>query len=384
MTADCSICQKPCALEESILAHENSGHFFHKCCLIDYLAVDSYNCCPLCKKPIDKYRILVNVYQKHFDALIEIVKTNCPIRVGKALNNMFLGFAEYFTFTMYLAYEAACKSQSLESMKILLCHRFTRGYEGSDRIPEIAAGCNAVEILKYLVECLGFEINLDGDYIEFGEACANGCLDTAKYLFEHEKDMPIAILHRDLSEALSFDHLHIAEFISSLPGFDFRNMDGTTLRYCFSHGTYDRIKWLIEKGVDPSVQDSVIVSEVAQTGDMEGLRYVLSFAGINAAARDNAAIRAACSNGSLESVQLLMDCPGVDPSAVDNEAIIAASRRGCTDIVTFLLADNRVDPHARNCQALQEACNAGHMEIVQILAALPRSPSNLLQETPAN
>lgn len=57
-----------------------------------------------------------------------------------------------------------------------------------------------------------------------------------------------------------------------------------------------------------------------------------------------------CSKGNLEAVKYLLSYEGVNPKDNDNCAFKYAALKGHTNVVEFLLKDDRVDPAAGNGQ----------------------------------
>jgi ankyrin repeat protein len=71
--------------------------------------------------------------------------------------------------------------------------------------------------------------------------------------------------------------------------------------------------------------------------------------------------------GNLEIVERLLQDERVDPSALNNYAIRSAAEYGHLAVVDGLLQDKRVDPSARNNAAIRSAAKNGHLAVVDRL-----------------
>ncbi|KAJ3317385.1 hypothetical protein HDV06_001675 [Boothiomyces sp. JEL0866] len=109
------------------------------------------------------------------------------------------------------------------------------------------------------------------------------------------------------------------------------------LRDAVTMGHLDIVKLLIQKGLDPSVDENLNIQRASQ-------------------------------NGHFNVVEYLLDDSRVDPSAKDNQAIRQAARRGYLDIVQLLLRDKRVTIKARNYEGIIQAAISGHFEITDYFA----------------
>jgi len=73
-----------------------------------------------------------------------------------------------------------------------------------------------------------------------------------------------------------------------------------------------------------------------------------------------------CNTQDLDSVKELIQ-KGVDPSVNNNVVLVWASYFGYSDIVELLLNDSRVDPSDKHNEALKVAIRKGHINIVKLL-----------------
>ncbi|KAJ3251027.1 hypothetical protein HK103_002923, partial [Boothiomyces macroporosus] len=105
------------------------------------------------------------------------------------------------------------------------------------------------------------------------------------------------------------------------------------LRDAVTMGHTEIAKLLVEKGLDPSVDDNLNIQRAAQ-------------------------------NGHYSLVEYLLRDPRVDPASKNNQAVGQAARRGYLDIVKLLLTDKRVKVNNRS---IVEAAIGGHFETVEFL-----------------
>src|SRR5688572_23343364 len=71
----------------------------------------------------------------------------------------------------------------------------------------------------------------------------------------------------------------------------------------------------------------------AEKGQLDILKYLITFPNVNPAADDNSAFRAASKNGDLETLRFLSSIPGVDPTAGENEPFKFAASDGYFEVL---------------------------------------------------
>jgi len=109
------------------------------------------------------------------------------------------------------------------------------------------------------------------------------------------------------------------------------------------------------------------ISEAADYGHLEVIKYLSGRHGVDASAQDNLAIINAARKGHLSIVEYLSSLPGVDASAQDNWAIVQASILGHTQVVEYLLTLPKVNAFARDNWGLIMAYIAGRYKLLAML-----------------
>ncbi|KAJ3331125.1 hypothetical protein HDU76_004034 [Blyttiomyces sp. JEL0837] len=85
------------------------------------------------------------------------------------------------------------------------------------------------------------------------------------------------------------------------------------------NGHLEVMKTLVGAGADPSGYDNYAISMAAQHGQLEAVRFLLSFPGVDATVSNNYPIQMAARNGQTEVVKLLLEIPGVDCTVDDHD-----------------------------------------------------------------
>ena len=101
------------------------------------------------------------------------------------------------------------------------------------------------------------------------------------------------------------------------------------------NGHSEVLKYLVELGCDPTVDNNYAILLLSYTGNLEVVKYLLGL-GCDPTAENNWAIGFASRNGRLEVVKYLVSV-GCDPKADNNWAIQIASENGHLDVVKYLL-----------------------------------------------
>jgi len=127
------------------------------------------------------------------------------------------------------------------------------------------------------------------------------------------------------------------------------------------------VSMLLEKGVDPSIQNNHAIHIATSQNYIDLVRILLNDPRVDPSINHNWDIREACMNGYTEIVKMLLNDSRVDPSDLDNEAIISTCCRGHTEIIKLLLKDSRVNPTARNNLTIIRATLWQNSDIVRLL-----------------
>ena len=104
----------------------------------------------------------------------------------------------------------------------------------------------------------------------------------------------------------------------------------------------ERVKYYLNKGVDPSDCNSYVIRIACDIGRLEIVKLLLMDYRVDPSVGNNYPIRSASESGYKEIAKLLLMDYRVDPSDIDNQAIRWASRNGHVEVVKLLFKDNRV------------------------------------------
>ena len=126
----------------------------------------------------------------------------------------------------------------------------------------------------------------------------------------------------------------------------------------------------ISKEVKHNIRENITIDiffKMIFHNSVNWIRVLLLDKRVDPSVDDNWPIQLASENGHSEIVKLMLTDKRVDPFDHYNYAIQAASENGYTEIVKLLLKDKRVDQYAEHNLALLLASENGHTEIVKIL-----------------
>lgn len=170
------------------------------------------------------------------------------------------------------------------------------------------------------------------------------------------------------------------------------------IKVASAYGHLKVMKFLIERGVDPSFDNNYALINSSKNGQKNIVKFLLEHPNVNLANGLNEALQYACENhqpriiktlikdsrvdpssnenqaitkasecGYVKIVELLLKHPNVNPADSDNASIRLASVCGHLQVVKLLLNDSRVDPTAKNNEAIKRAYERGHTDVVEIL-----------------
>lgn len=101
-------------------------------------------------------------------------------------------------------------------------------------------------------------------------------------------------------------------------------------------------------------------------GDVASLRFLLA-RGFDPSIKDSLGFRFACKNGHTKVVEELLKDGRCDPTACNQDSLTNASALGHIDIVRLLLDDGRADPSFWDYYALRFACEQNRADVVRVL-----------------
>ena len=164
------------------------------------------------------------------------------------------------------------------------------------------------------------------------------------------------------------------------------NDEFTALILASEYGNQRIVELLLEKQVDPNVQNSengrTALIQASQGGHYQVVEILLQ-KGADPNIHDNegwTALIFASFDGHYQVVELLLK-KGADPNIHDKEgwiALISAAQNGHQKVVELLL-EKQVDPNVQNCKngrtALIQASQGGHYQVVEILLQKGADPN---------
>ena len=133
------------------------------------------------------------------------------------------------------------------------------------------------------------------------------------------------------------------------------------------YGFTDEIRNLINKGVDPSIKNGIVIINASSNGHTDLVEMLLSDVRIDPSIDDNTPIQNASLNGHIDIVKLLLNDSRLSIGSSLDKSVDMASRNGHIDIVKLLLSDPRIDPSANKNSAILYASGHNHINIVKLL-----------------
>ena len=139
------------------------------------------------------------------------------------------------------------------------------------------------------------------------------------------------------------------------------------------------VKNLIDRGIDPSMNDDEAIQLASFHGHTEIVEYLLDDIRVNPCANYNYAIRTACMDNSIDIVRVLLS-KNVDPSACFNQCIIYCCKYNHIDLYDLLIKDVRVNPFKTGGDStILRAARHDDTELLYRLLTDPRFENNMLE-----
>ena len=123
-------------------------------------------------------------------------------------------------------------------------------------------------------------------------------------------------------------------------------------------------KWMVDNGVDITVDSNYAIQWVSKKGYLEVVKYLVSI-GADITADVNCAVRWASEYGHLETVKYLVS-QGADVTALGNFAVRWASMEGHLETVKYLVSQGADVTADGNCSVSWAKCH-GHFAVVEYL-----------------
>lgn len=109
-------------------------------------------------------------------------------------------------------------------------------------------------------------------YTDFCSACISGDLEKVKSLVEAGVD-PTKWYHRGIRCASRTGHLEIVKYFTSI-GVDIRVLDDTPVSIAVENGKLDVVKYLVDKGADITNGDGYLIRRTKEYDYFEELEYI--------------------------------------------------------------------------------------------------------------
>lgn len=188
-------------------------------------------------------------------------------------------------------------------------------------------------------------------------------LNFLKYLIREHNYIPIST---DLSIACEEGNLGIVKFL-----FKYINPDNNLIPLAALNGKLTIIKYLCNRGYDPTHYDNWAVALASQTGYLNIVKFLIERYNCAANGHNNHGLIWASFYGHIELVKYLIS-KGADPTANNNLAIEHAIMNNHLDLTKYLYYHN-ADPIKNNILTL--AINTNNPDLVRFLCEVGCKPS---------
>jgi len=158
-------------------------------------------------------------------------------------------------------------------------------------------------------------------------------------------------------------------------GGDIRAQEDLVLRRAARHGHLNVVKYLLDNGADPRVDDLVlnVIFQAVLSGNIELIRYLHENLDISIHIDNDSCLLIAADNGDINMVEYLLQ-NGANVNTGSSQALIDAVEMDSTELV-HLLVNYQVDVSAQDNKAIVTAAEFPDPEILQILLENGANPN---------
>ena len=274
----------------------------------------------------------------------------------------------------------ACINNHLPVVEYLTAQPNCNINSNNERHPLIAATDKEhLEIVKYLIECSGYDIN----FREKGtrstplhKACYNGSLSIVEYLIS-KPQCDIEAIDNEGNQPLHYAACQGHKEIVSIVG---KKVSQDGLSKCM-----ESAKQLAESDImkllNDHYEDRISLIDACESGNVDIVRHLVidKHCDVNAKGWNGyTPLHYACEKGHFEIVKILTNHPKCNIEAENNSndrPLHKACKSGNVDILRHLVIDKHCDVNAKGRNGytpLHYACEKGHFEVVEFLTNHPQ------------
>ena len=297
----------------------------------------------------------------------------------------------------YTSLHWACAENQLEIVKFLSskqeCNREARAKDGNRPLHIACRFYDNVELVRYLVEEAGCDINAKGqnDYTSLHWACYQNQLEIVKFLtFKQECNHEARDKddNRPLHIACAFSgNVELVRYLVKEAGCDINakgHKDYTSLHWACNRNQLEIVKFLTSKAecnheTEEKDGDRPLHIACIFSGNVKLVRYLVEEAGCNINAKGQngyTSLHIACHKNQLEIVKFLTSKPECNREAGDESSNrplhIACTLSGNVELVRYLVEEAGCDINAKgngNYTSLHWACEESQLETVKFLSS---------------
>jgi len=294
---------------------------------------------------------------------------------GAALCTMkyLLSLVQYVSLPMATrAIEIAAQSGALEIVKILL--EFKYECAADHNVAFINAASNGhVQVAQHLLSLPSVRAN-DQNNLALRTACNNNHLSMVEFLCSGEESVRFVDVtccnHEALTSAVRNRNLDMLKLLAKQRQVNINHDECALLRLaCTLPNNLEMVRFLAtQPDADITVRRNDPLCRACENGDLDLVRYILSFEAVNKYARNGTPLRNAIVYGHLPIVKVLMEEYKV---STDNTSIVEAAANGHMKIIEYLLTypDVIVNTAVEDNPVFYAACN-GHLAALKLLCEL--------------
>lgn len=263
-------------------------------------------------------------------------------------------------------FDAVCQNGHLELAKLMYSmsiHNLDDRYKSFTIFRDTCAN-GQLETAKWLVE-IGVNILAACNNVRvLRDTCENGELEVAQWLVENGVDP-----HNDIAFVVSCvsGNLELVQWLYTVGKIDIHTCNDEALPRACRHGYIDIVQWLISKGIKLCVSDEYnyyedAFIEACEYGHLEIAKLLVEY-DRGFCENDYDALRAACHEGNLEMAKFVYSILIKGTFHLD-DIILDTCYTGCLDILQWIDSFEKID----NLNELFiSACENGYIDIVQWL-----------------